>query len=376
MMANILFLLSIVCIFHTYIFYPLIVILLSTICKKRIKKEEGYLPKVSLLIAAYNEEKIIQKKIENSLAIDYPKDKLEIIVASDGSTDKTNEIVNNYKDKGVILKELPRAGKITALNKTLPTATGEIVVLSDANTMYKEDAIKKLIRNFADESIGGVSGNVTLMSEKATYGQGESLYGRYEKYIQKKETNLSSIIGVDGAMYAIRKNLFSTIPNDIILDDLVNGMNIAKQGYRVIYEDEAIGYEDTASSNKGEFIRRIRVAGGGFQIIFKNQGIPSITQPFLLFQFISHKLFRWLTPFFLISLFITNLTLININIFYNFCLILQLLFYLFAILSGLFKLKNKVFGIPFYFCLIHLASIIGLYRLLTGKLKVTWMKGR
>jgi len=370
------FLLSIICILHTYIFYPLIIILLSMICKKRVKKDADYLPTVSLLIAAYNEEKIIQKKVENSLAIDYPKEKFEIIIASDGSTDKTNEIVGNYKDKGVILKELPRAGKMTALNKTLPLAKGEIIVLSDANTIYKEDAIKKLVRNFNDDTIGGVTGDVRLISERVSYGQGEGLYSKYEKYILMKESQISSIIGVDGAMYAIRKELFKPIPNEIILDDLVNGMNITKQGYRVIYDNEAIGYEETASEAKGEFIRRIRVCGGGFQMIFKNQGIPTRKQPFLLFQFISHKLFRWLTPFFLISFFITNLILINTNLIYRNYLLIQLLFYLFAVVGWLFKLKTKVFSIPFYFCLIQTASILGFYRYLTGKLKVTWTKGR
>ncbi|MEW6606669.1 MAG: glycosyltransferase family 2 protein [bacterium] len=372
MITTILFLISLICLGHTYIFYPLILILLSLVAKKGVARDENFLPAVSLLVAAYNEEKIIREKVENSLSIDYPKDKLEIIITSDGSTDKTNEIVAEYKD--IILKELPRAGKITAVNKTLPQATGEIIVLSDANTMYEKDAIKKLIRNFKDETVGGVTGKVLLTSEKATYGQGESLYGKYERYIQKKESQIFSVIGVDGAMYAIRKNLFKRIPPEIILDDLVNGMNIVKQGYRVIYDESAVGYEDTAASSKGEFIRRVRVSGGGFQMIVKNQGVPSIKQPFLLFQFISHKLFRWLTPFFLIILFTTNLFLININLFYKICFICQSLFYLLALIGGFFKLK--ALGTPFYFCLIQLASLIGVYRLITGKLRVTWTKGR
>ncbi|MFH0775500.1 MAG: glycosyltransferase family 2 protein [bacterium] len=367
--------LSVICILHTYILYLLIIIVLSKFAKK-VKQDESFLPSVSLLIVAYNEEKIIQRKIENSLALDYPR--LEIIIASDGSTDKTNEIALRYKEKGIILKGLPRTGKVSALNNTIPDAKGEIIVLSDANVMYKEDAIRRLICNFADSSVGGVSGNVMILkTEKATYGKGEGIYSRYEKYIQKKESQISSVIGVDGGMYAICKRLFRPIPKYIILDDFANVVNIIKQGYRVIYEEKAIGYEDTAEGSKGEFIRRIRISGGGFQMLLKNTlGIFLFNHPFLLFQFISHKLFRWFTPFFLLIFLITNLILINACSIYKICLFFQLLFYLFALIGWLFKLRVKPFSIPFYFCLIQVASLIGFYKALTGKLRVTWTKGR
>lgn len=374
-MVNILFWSALTITIYTYIGYPITLALLSNLKKKKVVKDEEFIPFVTLLLSAYNEEKVIAQKIENSLALDYPENKLEIIVVSDGSTDKTEDIVAKYKDKGIILKSQSRAGKTSALNNAIPLAKGEIIVLSDANTMYQKDVIKKLVRYFIDPSIGAVSGDVRLINKDVSYGQGEGLYCKYERYIQKKESLISSLIGVDGAMYSIRKELYKPISNDIILDDLVDCLNIVKQNYRVIYEPEAIGFEETAAGPKGEFKRRVRVAGGGFQMIMKKEGIPSIFQPLILFQFLFHKVFRWLTPFFLIIIFFSNMILLNLTI-YKFFFIVQSIFYSFALIGWIFNLKVKLFSIPFYFCLIQLASFIGCYKLLHKTQKVTWEKGR
>jgi len=269
---------TIIIIGYIYFGYPIILKLLSKYYTKPIYRKE-ITPEVTLLICAYNEEEVIEEKIKNSFALDYPSEKLKIIVASDGSSDKTNDIVRQYKDDRLILMAYPtRRGKINVINDTVQKLTSEIIIFSDANTIYLKDAVKKLIRNFADPSIGGVSGNVILENEKATFGKSESLYYAYERWIQKKESNLDSIIGGDGAMYAIRKELIIRPSPNIILDDFVISMNIPLQGYRLIYDEKAVAVEKSIISSKTEFLRKSRVIAGAIQSLKQKEGVPSFTQ--------------------------------------------------------------------------------------------------
>lgn len=372
---NMLFIFSLILISYVYVGYPLLLLLFSFILRKPIKKEEIY-PSVTLLIAAYNEERVIREKIENSLQIDYTRDKLEIVIASDGSEDRTDAIIMEYKEKGILLRRFgERMGKVGALNRAMQEIKSEIVVLSDANTMYHKDAVKMLVRNLADPSVGAVTGDVRLESERASFGQGEGAYWQYERWIQKKESEIGSIIGVDGAMYAIRREIYIPPSNNIILDDFVISMNIAASGHRVVYEPEAIAFEETSPTWREEFRRRPRITAGGYQALWQREGVPSFSNGLLLFEYVSHRLFRWLLPFFLIVLFASNWFVLD-NALLRIFLGCQIIFYLLAWIGLITETKTKLFAIPFYFCMVNLGALIGFFRWLTKGQQVMWKKER
>ncbi|MDI6780491.1 MAG: glycosyltransferase family 2 protein [bacterium] len=350
-------------IFYVYFGYFLLVLLISTLRKKDIQRDESFTPYVSLLIPAHNEESVIREKIENSLRLDYPKDRLEIIVVSDGSIDDTNKIVAEYQDKGVVLHAISeRGGKIAAQEIVIPMLLGEIIVFSDANTMYYPDSIRKLVRNFADNTVGGVSGDVRLIAAGKSFDASEGLYYKYERFIQQNESKIWSLIGADGAMYAIRKELYvSPKLNAVSCDDVIP-MAVAMAGYRVIYEPEAIAVEDSAPCWKVEFRRRVRMAAFGINKFLWDRSIPSIHQPWLLVEYLSHRLFRWITPFFFISLFVSNIFLLPVSKLYWVIFILQIGFYLFALIGMKLKVDRHIFGICFYFCLNNIGNIIGVIK--------------
>jgi cellulose synthase/poly-beta-1,6-N-acetylglucosamine synthase-like glycosyltransferase len=370
------FLISMAMILYVYLGYPSLMTLLALF--KNPWQRGNTLPSVSLLIAAYNEASVIAEKIENSLQLDYPKEKLEIIIASDGSIDGTNEIVQKYVEKGVILNMLqPRGGKTSALNRTFHQTHGSIVVFSDANTMYAPDAIRKLVRHFANPSIGAVTGDVRLINNTAGFGDSEGLYYKYERHLQLMESRVNSIIGVDGAMYAIRRELFQTPSNNIILDDFVISMSVACQGFRVIYDAEAIATEDATPNIKQEFRRKVRIISGGFQALKQREGLLRWNQFTLWFEYVSHKLLRWLVPFFLIGLFISNLLIFfKPLLLYKASLSAQIIFYILAILGWKWRKvsNNIIFAVPFYFCMLNAAAFVGFFKGMLNKQQVTWRK--
>lgn len=354
---------------YVYLGYPICLFLLSCLTRRQIIKKD-FTPMVTFLISVYNEEKVIRERIENLLQLDYPKDKLEIIIISDGSTDKTDEIVKEYEDKGIILKRLERGGKLVALNKIIPTVRGEIVILSDANVFCQKDTVRILVRNFYKDEIGCVSGDVRLLGG-VNFENGESLYYKYERFLQKKESEIHSLMGADGALYAIRKKLYSPPPPEGATDDFVISMEIAKAGYRAIYEEEAKAFEDSAPTSKEEFRKKVRVVAAAFQCLKLGAGIPTLAQPVLLFEYISHKLLRWFIPFFLIGVFVSNLFLLNL-LFYQICLLLQLAFYTCALCGIISKAKIKIFSIPLYFCIVNAAAFIGFFKGIVGGQSCIW----
>ena len=378
---NVFYSIAIFVICYVYIGYPLVLKYLSKYHKNPIQSKE-ILPQVTLLICAYNEEEVIDKKIRNSLEIDYPSERLKIVIASDGSTDRTNDMVRQYQNERLILFDYPeRRGKITVINETVPKLASEIIVFSDANTMYRKDAIKKLVRHFNDPSVGAVSADVILMNEETIFGSSESLYYRYERWIQKKESEIGSIIGSDGGMYAIRKNLFIPPSSNIIIDDFVISMNIAISGHRIVYDHEAIGYERNTNSYKEEFLRKSRIIAGAIQSIVQKEGTPSIKQKQLFFCYVSHKFLRWMIPVILLVLLLTNLRLIFFSkgLVYSVSLILQNSFYLLALLHFplirvIKRFNIRLFSIPFYFCLVNGAALYGIYKGLLNKQPVKWRK--
>ena len=365
--AKVVWFLTLSVLLYVYFGYPLVLAILGKIFPRPIKRDEEYIPEVALLICAYNEEEVIDEKIRNCFELDYPSDKIKVIVASDGSEDGTREIVNRYTGDGVIFYDYSeRQGKIGAILSTVPKIHSEIILFSDANTMYAPDAVRKLIRNFADPAVGSVSADVVLTNDETTYGAPESLYYRYERWIQEAESRIGSIIGADGGMYAIRRELFVAPSSNIILDDFVISMNVALQGYRLVYEGEARGYERNVNSCYVEFLKKSRVVAGAVQAIRQGEGIPEPGMGLLFFCYISHKFLRWHVPLFLILLLLLAgyIYWVTANLFMGLALAVQLFFYLLALLGWIIRgrVNLPILYVPFYFCLVNGAALYGLYK--------------
>jgi len=326
-----------------------------------------------MIIAAHNEEENIRSKLESCLNLDYPKEKLEVIVASDGSTDRTNEIVNEFKNDAVrLLSFNERKGKTFVQNEAVKVARGAILLFSDATTKYDSQVIKKLVRNFADANVGAVGGELVYVNKNSSsVGMGGGLYWRYEKFLKAKESRITSLTGVSGCCYAVRKELYEPISLDLI-SDFVIAQAIYKKGKRAIYEPEAIVYEDTNNTAADEFKMRVRIT---VRTLYGVWSMKNLLNPFkygfFSIQLFSHKILRYLVPLFLILLFILNIALLKHSL-YKFTLIIQTAFYMCAILGGILPKKNRYLFIPFYFCVTNLALLEGFLQFLKGERNVLW----
>ncbi|MCM8756637.1 MAG: glycosyltransferase family 2 protein [Candidatus Omnitrophica bacterium] len=379
-MIKLLFWLSFGILVYTYIGYPLILWLLSRFFTKPIRK--GYiLPRVSLVLVVYNEEKYLKSKLENILSLDYPKESLEIIVASDGSTDNTNKILNDYRTKYTNFKVIisnERKGKVNMLNKVFPLLTGEIVVFSDARQIFAQDALKKLISNFFDDTVGCVSGELIFEGENESgVAKGVGIYWRYEKLMRKWESNIYSMIGATGAIYAVRKKLLVSPPPNTILDDVFIPLKVVEKGFRVVFEKEARAYDKVATTSEEEFRRKVRTLAGNFQlfVLCKRVLNPFFNSIFAWVLF-SHKFLRAIAFFFLIILFVTNFLIGDIFP-YNVFFLLQVIFYFLGVVSGLIEKissKIKLLSLPYVFLVLNLAALVGFLRFIFGKQDVKWEK--
>ncbi|MBW2977903.1 glycosyltransferase [Candidatus Woesearchaeota archaeon] len=352
-------------IIYNLIGYPLILFVVTLFYKNKTNAKD--VPqKVSLIIPAYNEEKEIEKKIIDSLKLNYPN--LEIIIVSDGSTDNTNKICRKYKDKIRFIEINKRGGKINALNHAVKHTKGNILFFSDANIFYDENAIRQIVKHFNDKKVGCVTAYKRVVAKKGKHKQGESIYNRMERFVRKRESLLSSVIHVDGAMYAMRKKLYQPLHN-VYIEDFIMGMNVIKQGYRVIYETNAKNWEKSSPAIKDEFERKSRMVAGGLQSL-KYTGFL-IKRPLILWQFVSHRLIRWVTAELLIAIFILNLFLLD-TLFYRATLDIQLIVYILAILGS----KIKLLSVFYYFLIMQASVLNGLIRLLFKTQKVTWNKAK
>ena len=367
-------------IFYTYFCYPIVLYLLSKLFEIKNEKEVNDYnkwPKIGLLIAAYNEEKVISAKIENCLMLDYPKDLLHVWIASDGSSDTTNKIVKKYTEvhKNIHLIEFPRTGKSVILNKAMKLIKSEIVVFSDANTEYSTDAVKRLIKHFDDPHVGCVSGRLIYGNPgKTISGKGESLYWKYETSLKKMESKLGYVAGANGAIYAVRRDLFEPFPPRTINDDFTLSMKIVMNGFKSVYDENAIVYEDVSPTMKSEFNRHVRDGAGHYIAVVHLLGLLN---PFLgmrSFIYWSHRVLRWMVPFLLIPLFIVNILFLD-ELIYRALFVLQCIFYLFSIIGWVGIKKAKLpflIYVPFYFCNLNLALFVGFFRAAANVQKMTW----
>lgn len=375
-MAEIIFWSAVFLVFYTYGGYSLLIIALSRFFHNDVRKED-ITPKVTFLITAYNEEKNIAQKLDNTLSLNYPKDKLEILVASDGSTDRTEEIVKGYANKGVrLLRVEGRVGKTATQNAAVKAASGEIIIFSDATTTYEKDNIRNIVRNYADPAVGAVSGRYEYFNPTgAAIGTGNILFWKYENLIKSSQTRIKTISGCCGCIYSARKKAYEPLPPDII-SDLCEPLKILEKGYRIVFEPDAVAYEETTEKASEEFNMRIRVISRGMRgLLYMKRLFNPFRFPFVAFQLFSHKVLRWLIPFFMLALFISNLFLLGNGPFYKITMALQAAFYLMAALAWLGEKANlrlKVFSIPLYFSTVNIASVVSMYKTLKGFKAVTW----
>ncbi len=305
------FFLSLGFLLYTYLGYPVLVALYASV-RSKFARKAPYYPRVTVVMSILNEEKTIRRKLENLLGQDYPPERMEIVVVSDGSTDGSAEIIRSFKEFGGrirLLEHGARKGKAAALNLAIPKAKGEIIVLTDARQMFRIDAVRQLASNFSDYEVGAVSGAMFLDRVEDGVGKSFSSYWDLEKLVRRSESRIHSVIGITGAIGAIRKHLFRPIPDETILDDVYIPMRIALSGYRVVYDDEAVAYDDAAIEYDREMKRKVRTLTGNFQLLALMPELISIRGNRLFWQYFSHKIARLLAPVFLFLLFVSNLVI-------------------------------------------------------------------
>ena len=371
MLAQTIFWIAILIPFYAYIGYPLVLLALRLLIRREVKKGPIQ-PFISLLIPAYNEDDVIARKIENSLALDYPAELLEIVVASDGSKDRTAETAQKLADgQRVRVLAFPQnRGKIATLNASVPELRGEIVVFSDAPAMLFPGSVRLLIENFADPAVGAVSGLYKVVkADEVDVGKSEDLYWKYETFLKIQESQIDSTLGGHGHLHAIRKDLYPYPPAGTINDDYIIPVSVLAKGYRAVYEPSAVVYEE-AHEMTG-FGRRIRIMAGNIQQIREIKGLLHPFRPMALFFFLSHKVSRLVVPFAMLVALIANLFLLGSRFYFAlFCA--QLAFYLLAALGTVWPLRPKILMLPFYFSMINAATFFGFYHALTQRRGMAW----
>lgn len=366
---------------YTYAGYPLVVWMWARLRGQDVVTGHvgDELPFVTILVVAHNEESRIAARVENLLGLDYPADRLDIVIASDASTDQTVARACDYIDRGVRVVEFrAHQGKPAVLNELIPRLEGEIVALMDVRQRIEKGALRALVENFHDPRTGVVSGELLLdeLPQGSEVG-GVGFYWRYEKFIRQREALIDSSVGATGAIYAIRRRLFRCIPADTLLDDVMIPMQIARQGYRIVFEPRARAHDHVAATASAEFTRKVRTIAGNYQLLFRH---PWLLHPFrnrLWFQTLSHKFCRLLCPLCLVLVLMANLMLVSLP-FYQMMLVVQILFYAAALLVGYSKKfsRSRAFGVPYAFCLLNWATVMGLVRYARGQQKVTWQKAQ
>jgi cellulose synthase/poly-beta-1,6-N-acetylglucosamine synthase-like glycosyltransferase len=372
MICAVLFWISAFGVFYAYCAYPFVIYLAARKAGAQVSRppqDTSPFPMVSVLIAAHDEETVIGHRLKNALDSVYPRDRIEIIVASDGSSDGTVRIVSDFADERVrLLDYKARRGKASVLNAAMDEARGDIIVLSDANTCMDPDAIRCLIPWFQDPRVGAVCGRLVL-TDPQSGNNADGLYWKYETFLKKQEGRLGALLGSNGAIYAIRRQFFIPIPGNTIIDDFVIPL-LAKQrhGCDIIYDCDAIAHEETAPDVATEFRRRSRIGAGGWQAIALIGGLLNPRHGWVAFTFFSHKVMRWCCPFFMIGAFVSNLLLWR-SPFYRALFVMQLAFYVVAMAGSVVPKwvpASKLFRVAGMFVTMNAALLVGFFRWVSG----------
>jgi biofilm PGA synthesis N-glycosyltransferase PgaC len=384
----IVFWISIFLIVYTFIGYGFVLYILvrikSLFKKPFLFKKNQPLPSVSILIAAYNEEGIILEKLSNTLDLNYPKDKIQIIFITDGSTDKTAGLLSGHKEITLLHQE-GRNGKMAAIERAIPFVTGEITVFTDANTFLNKDAILELVQHYQNAKVGAVAGEKRIIvGETADASSaGEGFYWKYESRLKKWDYALYSNVGAAGELFSIRSGLYQPVEHDTIIDDHMIAMRIAERGYIIGYEPKAYAMETASLDIKEELKRKVRIAAGGIQSILRlKKAANPFYYPVFTFQYISHRVLRWtITPFLLILVLLLNALIVanTGSAFYTCILALQVTFYVLSLVGVYFESKNiriKILFIPYYFCIMNYAVLAGIFKYYNKQQSSAWEKSK
>lgn len=370
-------------VFYAYLGYGIVLALLLKIRGDypQQEPEDEYYPTLSLIVPCFNEEAYILDKVLNSKALTYPSDKLQLIFISDGSSDRTAELLEGVQ--GILhLHEAKRSGKAAAMNRAMDYATGEIVVFCDANTTLNAESLYLLSRHYADEKVGGVTGEKRIVSQEGAGASeaGEGLYWKYESYLKKADSRLYTVVGAAGELMSYRKNLYEPLEPDTLLDDFMQSMRIVLKGYRVVYEPGAVATETASANVQEELKRKIRICAGGWQSMLRlKPAFNLIRRPLVAFEFISHRVLRWsLAAFALPLLFVLNFFLLSQALFIL-LLVAQIAFYIAALVGWYYENKGirwKLLYIPYYFFIMNLAVFLGLKRYLLKEQSALWERAK
>jgi cellulose synthase/poly-beta-1,6-N-acetylglucosamine synthase-like glycosyltransferase len=390
---EILFWLFVFIVFYAYVGYGILLFMIIKVRRilgkgKRIEGNTDYEPEVTLLVAAYNERDYVEMKVNNSLALDYPKEKLKLVWVTDGSDDGTPDLLAGFPEVTVL--HLPeRQGKMAAMNRAVKTVKTPIIVFSDANTVLGEKSIRLIIEAFRDPKVGCVSGEKRILQKESesAAGAGEGLYWKYESTLKKWDAEWYSVVGAAGELFAVRTELFEEVERDTLLDDFIISLRIAMKGYTIQYNPDAYAAETSSVSVEEELKRKIRISAGGIQSIIRLKKLLNIFRyGTLSFQYISHRVLRWsLAPLSLLFIFVLNLVLAisewsqeQVGL-YSILMVLQLLFYIAAIAGWVLenrKLKIKILFVPYYFFIMNYSVYLGFFRYIRKTQSVNWERAK
>ena len=370
---------------YSYFVYPLLLIIMSNVKQvltdrktvTQVPVDENKLPNVTVIIAAYNEDSCIKARVENLLSLDYPQDKLTIRIGSDGSSDNTPKILESITAENFHAHIFEKnRGKMSVLNDLVASATDEILVMSDANTHFNSDAINVLVKHFQNESIGVVCGELNLVDAESGINQ-DSIYWRYEQVLKFHEAQLGALLGANGAIYAIRKSLYIPLPANTIVDDFQIVMNVSKQKFKTIYDPSAIAIEEVAPNLAEEEGRRVRIGLGNYQAFFKMRWALNPLLGWRFIAYLSHKVFRWFVPHFMVIAFLCNIALLS-EAFYQFTMLGQVGFYWLAY-WGIKQQKqdieiNTLASLIAFFVSMNLALMRGFIRYFNSNVQGSWQR--
>ncbi len=386
-MLRFLFFFSFLLVFYCYIGYGILIYLLVKLKKlfpsnSTLQPVPDFEPEITLVVAAYNEADFIERKIRNSLELDYPTGKLRMIFITDGSTDGTPEIIREFSQI-LLLHQPERKGKVAAMNRAIKYVETPYVIFSDANTLLNTSCVREIVKHYIDPRVGGVAGEKKIISKQKDMaaGAGEGIYWKYESLLKKLDSEFYTVVGAAGELFSVKTELFHEAAEDTIIEDFVQSLQICMEGYVIRYEPRAFAVETASATMREEQKRKIRIAAGAFQAMRILKNLFNFRRyPVLSFQYISHRVLRWtLCPISLIVCFISNFLLVHYEAagFYQVVLLAQIVFYAMAVTGYLFasrNLKIKALYIPYYFLFMNLSVFMGFYRFIRNKQTALWEK--